>query len=476
MASNEGLQDIADHPGADQPTTSDSDAKLATTEDEKKSTIGKKSKKSKDKGKASDEGTSGEKAPSMADLKSLQKAMELMSANQRPAKSTAEAASKTFKFWDTQPVPKLDESPTQCGAIEADKDDVRKNSYSLPPGFVWDTLDLEDAAQLKELYELLSGNYVEDDDNMFRFNYSPEFLIWALKPPGYKKNWHCGVRVETSRKLVSFISGVPAHMRAHDDLNEVLVEINFLCVHKKLRSKRVAPVLIKEITRRVHLEGIFKAVFTAGIVIPKPIATCRYWHRSLNPKKLIDIKFSQLGRNMTMQRTIKLYRLPQETKVPGLRLIQAKDVPVACKKLNEYLSRFQLAPVFNEDEFKHWFLPVEGVVTSYVVEDSEGDITDMFSYYSLPSSIINNPTYNQLSAAYLFYTFHTKTPLQDLIQDALIIAKNANFDVMNALDLMENKQFLENLKFGIGDGNLQYYFYNYRCPAMESEKIGLVLQ
>lgn len=33
-------------------------------------------------------------------------------------------------------------------------------------------------AQLKELYTLLNENYVEDDDNMFRFDYSPEFLLW----------------------------------------------------------------------------------------------------------------------------------------------------------------------------------------------------------------------------------------------------------------------------------------------------------
>lgn len=57
-----------------------------------------------------------------------------------------------------------------------------------------------------------------------------------------------------------------------------MVEINFLCVHKKLRSKRVAPVLIREITRRVNLKGIFQAVYTAGVVLPKPIATCRYVH------------------------------------------------------------------------------------------------------------------------------------------------------------------------------------------------------
>jgi len=34
--------------------------------------------------------------------------------------------------------------------------------------------------QLKEIYTLLNENYVEDDDNMFRFDYSPEFLHWYV--------------------------------------------------------------------------------------------------------------------------------------------------------------------------------------------------------------------------------------------------------------------------------------------------------
>ena len=54
-----------------------------------------------------------------------------------------------------------------------------------------------------------------------------------------------------------------------------MVEINFLCVHKKLRLKRMAPVLIKEITRRVNLQGIFQAVYTAGVVLPGVVAKCR---------------------------------------------------------------------------------------------------------------------------------------------------------------------------------------------------------
>ena len=55
-----------------------------------------------------------------------------------------------------------------------------------------------------------------------------------------------------------------------------MAEINFLCVHKKLRAKRVTPVLIREITRRVNRLGIFQAVYTAGVFLPTPFATGRY--------------------------------------------------------------------------------------------------------------------------------------------------------------------------------------------------------
>lgn len=114
-----------------------------------------------------------------------------------------------------------------------------------------------------------------------------------------------------------------------------MVEINFLCVHKKLRSKRVAPVLIREITRRVHLEGLFQAVYTAGIILPKPVTSCRYWHRSLNPKKLIDVKFSHLSRNMTLQRTLKLYKLPDSPRTPGFRKMTKKDLVQTHKLLSK---------------------------------------------------------------------------------------------------------------------------------------------
>ncbi len=357
--------------------------------------------------------------------------------------------------------------------VEPNKEEVRSEPFSLPSQFVWDTLDIHNKDTLQELYTLLNENYVEDDDNMFRFDYSAEFLIWALTPPGWLQEWHCGVRVALNNKLVGFISGVPANIQIYNKTQR-MVEINFLCVHKKLRSKRVAPVLIREITRRVNQQGIFQAVYTAGVVLPKPLATCRYWHRSLNPKKLIDVKFSHIGRNMTLQRTIKLYKLPEKPKL-NMRPLKDSDVSTCCILLKSYQKKFSMAPIFNEEEFRHWFIPVEGIISTYVLEMA-GKVTDFISYYTLPSSIMHHPVHKKLKAAYAFYNVSTKTDMVDLMQTALTLAKQDGFDVFNALDLMENKTFLEKLKFGIGDGNLQYYLYNWRCKTMEPEQIGLVLQ
>ncbi|KAF2539605.1 hypothetical protein F2Q68_00021909 [Brassica cretica] len=231
--------------------------------------------------------------------------------------------SKTHKFWETQPVGQfkdIGDTSLPEGPIEpaTPLSEVKQEPYNLPSVYEWTTCDMASDDICSEVYNLLKNNYVEDDENMFRFNYSKEFLRWALRPPGYYQSWHIGVRAKTNKKLVAFISGVPARIRVRGEVVK-MAEINFLCVHKKLRSKRLAPVMIKEVTRRVHLENIWQAAYTAGVVLPTPITTCQYWHRSLNPKKLIDVGFSRLGARMTMSRTIKLYKLPEAPVTPGVK-------------------------------------------------------------------------------------------------------------------------------------------------------------
>merc|ERR1711972_902376 len=362
------------------------------------------------------------------------------------------------------------------GPIDELKDpaEVRDEPYALLEPFEWCTCNIDDDAEATEIYNLLSENYVEDDDSMFRFDYSVNFLRWALKPPGYLRHWHLGVRVKTTLKLVGFITGIPANIQVYEN-NIKMVEINFLCVHKKLRSKRLAPVLIKEITRRVNRENVWQAVYTAGVVLPRPVAECRYYHRSLNPKKLIEVGFSHLGPRMTMARTIKLYKVPETPQVPGMRQMQKKDVPRVTELVKGYLKKFPLHPEFTREEVEHWMLPRDGVVYAYVRESERGEVTDVCSFYSLPSTILGHDKYNLLKAAYSYWNVATTVPLAELMNDALIYAKQNDFDVFNALNVRENDQFLKELKFGIGDGFLQYYLYNWRCPKIEPGGIGLVL-
>jgi glycylpeptide N-tetradecanoyltransferase len=103
--------------------------------------------------------------------------------NRNAPKTEEELRAKDeWKFWETQPVPQLgaviprgvNESIQPNKPIE----EVKKEAISLPDGFKWDEIDLNNKDQLLELYTLLNENYVEDDDNMFRFDYSPGFLKW----------------------------------------------------------------------------------------------------------------------------------------------------------------------------------------------------------------------------------------------------------------------------------------------------------
>ena len=177
--------------------------------------------------------------------------------HERPAPSDlAEEAGRSFAgmslddvkdhaFWETQPVgqlkPELDRSGPE-GPIDDPMtvEEVKQDGYHLPAAFEWCTCDVTDKKVNDEVFDLLDNNYVEDDDAMFRFQYSREFLKWVLQPPGYVKDWHLGVRVVGTGKLVAFITGVPAKLTVKGKRLD-LAEINFLCIHKKLRRRDSRP-------------------------------------------------------------------------------------------------------------------------------------------------------------------------------------------------------------------------------------------
>lgn len=413
---------------------------------------------------------------------------ELLTGMSLTGKNQKDMAS--FKFWQTQPVPRLDETASERlkaadGPIkEIEPDKIPKQAAPLPTGFEWCELELTSDEELKEVYNLLNLHYVEDDKAMFRFDYSKSFLDWALKAPGWRKSWHVGVRASNqSRKLLATIFGIPTKLRVRDKYIDV-VEINYLCIHKKLRAQRLTPVLIKEITRRCNLEGVYQAIYTGGTILPTPVSTCRYFHRPLQWMKLYEVGFSPLPPKMTPAMMVKRNRVPATTSTAGWRPMEDKDIDGVLELLNKYLARFKLVQEFTREEVEHWFLdrqpnPEDRVVWAYVVDDKEeGKISDFASFYSLDSTVIGEMSskHPKVRAAYSYYYATTaafepeekglKERVQSLMADCLVEAKNVGFDVFNALTLLDNPLLLEDLKFGAGDGQLHYYLYNWRTAPI----------
>ena len=119
-------------------------------------------------------------------------------------------------------------------------------------------------------------------------------------------------------------------------------------------------------------------------------------------------------------------------------------------------------------------MPRQDVVECYV-KITNGVVTDVCSFYHLPSSVIGHPKHSKLNAVYSYYNVATTIPFIDLMRDALVLARRNGADVFNALNVQGNGPIFEPLRFGVGDGNLQYYVYNWKAPEIDPLDIGLVL-
>lgn len=86
----------------------------------------------------------------------------------------------------------------------------------------------------------------------------------------------------------------------------------------------------------------------------------------------------------------------------GFRAIRDGDYGKVADLLNTYLASYKLHQVFTEAEVKHFLAPKEDLVYVYVVEGEYGELTDLCSFYCLPSSILNHHEHNELRAAYMY--------------------------------------------------------------------------
>ena len=90
-----------------------------------------------------------------------------------------------------------------------------------------------------------------------------------------------------------------------------------------------------------------------------------------------------------------------------------------------------------QNQINQRLIPRERVVSAYGVRGDGGAVTDLVSFYTLPSSVLGHPEHSELLAAYMYYTVPGSVSAAQLLGDALVLAAAAGYDVFNALDLLE---------------------------------------
>ena len=391
-----------------------------------------------------------------------------MKTNKTYPKTYEEACNTTNTFWNTQPMPNINEFVTTCGRIEPNKQliELQQLQYNIHNDFIWSTIDFTNQLQLEELTNFLNQYYLNNVSNKFKSYYTPEFIKWVFN----NDNISIAIRNKKNNILVGFIGATITlnHFKI-ETINSA--DVNFLCVHPKLRNKKMASLLIKELIRRVQLKGCFQGVFMTDRYIPKPIATNKYYHRAIDINHLIKTGFTNVQNNTRVTDIEQAISLPNNPYNKYFAPLCEEDINDVCELLNQYLTKYSFYTLFSEEQFKNIFYN-NNIVTTYVLKNIDGDILDMISYYILPYRVNNSDVY--IKTAYLFYyTSVNETPYR-LIKDIIIVAKQNGIQLFTASNIMENDEVIHDLNFEQGVRSCNYYMYNWKCPNLNTNQIAKI--
>ncbi|ABW98206.1 nmt1 (nucleomorph) [Hemiselmis andersenii] len=341
---------------------------------------------------------------------------------------------------------------------------IPKNPNFFPFEICWKNLNLSNLHILHGVFSFLEANYIEDNESLFRFNYIHEFLNFNLKAPNWNSFFISGLSFKRGNKLIGLITSLPKLIVLKNYIISCS-EINYLCLQKKIRSRKLVSVLIKEITRKLNSIGIVQAVYTTSVTFLESFITCRYYHYPLNIVKLFDLGFLKSPCLLNLKRIfpnkIQLFKKKKKKKFSFYFGIRKKLI-----NLNTYIC-------FRKEDFLHWFRTVQGVFYVIFFSFRKKKNLKISSFYSLPNKIIEKKKKLFLFISYWYFGFF-KISLKICFKKLLQIIYDLGFDMFNTLGSFSKKKFFKTLGFKKGNGLLQFHIFNWRKKKISDQENGLV--
>lgn len=348
-------------------------------------------------------------------------------------------------FWKNQPV-----GIGESNEIIKMPLTIRTEPFSLPEGFVFENIH-----ETKELSKFLYENYVEDVNEQFRLVYSEKFLHFILNNPKHKQEYSLGLKFNNS--LVGYVFAKETNI-VINNLENKIAAVNFLCVNKDFRNKKIAPILIREITRRFYCNGVFSGIFTSGTDLKFNICTSRYYHYPINTKKLLYSNFANTINDVVIKE-----------RRDGTRKINEFDISAIYVLYQKYVQSFYMYENFDFEDFKHLLLSDEYQTYVYIEENK---ILSFGSFFILET--LNIEKNAKIKGAYLGLVGGDK--INKMIEDLIFYSNKEKCDVFNCIDIGNNFEFIEKLNFLEGTGDLKYYLYNWKTRPLKNEEIYFYMQ
>jgi glycylpeptide N-tetradecanoyltransferase len=364
--------------------------------------------------------------------------------------ANTDVATPPHNFWDKQP---LSVGSDRTGQIIAFP--PRAEHLPLAPPLQWCQVDEN---HIDEIRAFLSRHYVGNGE--FNLDYSREILLlWV------KHALSIGIR-DGEKKLVGFVSAkfTPVEL---DNTRIDSVAINFLCVDPAYRGNYLAPIMIREISRRCVLGGVQTALYTVGHDLPGSFARVNYHHRALQPRKLLDVGFYKLPPGAREQLFVKAVALPKG-KSTGLVQLEPTKFDLAREALDTHLGIYRLRE-YTLGDHELTSIPQRYHVLWYEKAGQHCVVV----FYRL--DIYFKSVDKTVRQAMLQYVAAPDELLEETMLKTLHYASDRGYEVFTALDNLHNQKFLEKLAFQKGTGHLNYYMYNWHMPKLDASDVGVTL-
>lgn len=345
-------------------------------------------------------------------------------------------------FWSTQPVG----SGADTGIIEPEKKPPQ-DATALPEDLVWK--QVSDPALVAVF---LNDNYVEDSCMSYRLSYSKEFFINLFGSPDHHSSYSLGLFHHDT--MVGYVLAKKHHLVIGAQSSDI-VSVNFLCLDRKYRNQRMAPLLIQEIRRIANLSGIFRGIFTGQNNFGFSFAHLNYFHLPLNLPRLSSIGFIDQGFVGPALPTIR----------DMTRVARAADFAHIHKLYTGKYSEYTMHEEFTEKQLEYLLGPADNVMYTLYNPETE----EFASFFVIDTLCIDKS--KTIHAAYLYYWAGSES----IIGDSIAYAAINGFDIFNALDCGGNTPMIQKYGFLEGSGTLRYHLFNWKAKCLESNAINFIL-